>query len=82
MLVTAAVVQLSCWASLGPLSADDDLKQSIRLLIGALKALGAVWPSGRRVLGQVEGVAREIFRERMRVVEGLFFFLGGGGCLW
>ena len=35
--------------------------------------MGNVWPSSRLLLGQVEGVAREIFRTRAAAAEDFFW---------
>ena len=37
--------------------------------IGALKAIGEVWPSAKMVLGQVTCVAREIYLSRKSAVD-------------
>jgi hypothetical protein len=73
MITAGAIVQLSSWASLGPLNQDEDVKQSIGIIIGVLKALGEVWPSSKQILEQVDGVAREIFGRRAALAEDLFW---------
>jgi hypothetical protein len=62
VITLACVVHLSACSWL--LSGDEGFlaKERIRLGVGALKALGGVWGIAQEVLGQVKGVAREVFR--------------------
>jgi len=61
----SSIVHLSRWAQwlLGPQD-DDDLRQLIRLNIGALDRLGLMWSSAAVAAGQVRGVAQEIYRTK------------------
>ncbi|KAH8781220.1 hypothetical protein F5883DRAFT_169247 [Diaporthe sp. PMI_573] len=63
VITMSAIVQLSKWA-LYFLNDEDDLRQQIRLSIGALSKLSAVWKAADRAAGQVRGVAREIYRAK------------------
>ncbi|PKS10017.1 hypothetical protein jhhlp_004642 [Lomentospora prolificans] len=61
----SSIVHLSRWAQWlhGPQD-DDDLRQMIRLNIGALNRLGQVWGAADMAAGQVRGVAQEIYQEK------------------
>lgn len=67
-MTLAAIVGLSRWAGLGGAGADDEIKQQIRLCTGALKGMGVVWPSAGKAMGQVRGVAGEVFEARRLAV--------------
>lgn len=43
---------------------DDDIKGLIKLDIGALKSLGELWPIANSCVGQVRGVANELFKSK------------------
>jgi hypothetical protein len=60
----AAVVYLSYWSFIATESADTVIKENIRLNIGVLKALSEIYPIATTVLGQVKGVAQELFSSR------------------
>jgi hypothetical protein len=60
----AAVVYLSYWSFIATESGDDVIKEHIRLNIGVLKSLASVMPIAKTVLGQVKGVAKELFASR------------------
>ena len=63
VLTLSSIVHLSKWA-LYVLQDDDDLRQQIRLNIGALNRLSSVWKAAGRASGQVKGVAQEIYRAK------------------
>ena len=60
----AAVVYLSYWSFIATESGDDVIKEHIRLNIGVLKSLAPVMPIAKTVLGQVKGVAKDLFASR------------------
>jgi hypothetical protein len=60
----SSVVFLSYWSFIATESGDAFIKDNIRLNIGVLKTLGEVWPIANTVLGQVKGVAQELFKSR------------------
>jgi len=60
----AAVVYLSYWSFIATEGGDTVIKDHIRLNIGVLKALGEIYPIATTVLGQVKGVAQELFAAR------------------
>jgi hypothetical protein len=62
----ASIVFLSYWSFVATEDGDDFIKENIRLNIGVLKTLTdeAGWPIARTVLGQVKGVALELFQSR------------------
>lgn len=75
VLTMAAIVHLSRWAQYyyhhqnsggGGIGTgdDDELRGQIRLCIGALSSLSAVWKAAARAGDQVKGVAREIYRAK------------------
>jgi len=63
-VVMASVVFLSYWSFI--LSPDGDalIKDHLKLNIGVLKRQGELWPIAKTVMGQVKGVAKEIFQSR------------------
>jgi hypothetical protein len=63
VLTLSSIVHLSKWA-LWYVQNDDDLRQQIRLNIGALNKLSAVWSAAANASGQVKGVAQEIYRTK------------------
>jgi hypothetical protein len=60
----ASIVFLSYWSFIATESGDAFIKENIRLNIGVLKTLGELWPIADTVLGQVKGVAKELFQSR------------------
>jgi hypothetical protein len=60
----AAVVYLSYWSFIATESGDSVIKEHIRLNIGVLKTWAKVMPIAKTVLGQVKGVAQELFASR------------------
>ena len=63
VLTMSSVVHLSKWA-LYLVQDEDDLRQQIRLNIGALNKLSEVWKSAGNASGQVRGVAQDIYRAK------------------
>lgn len=63
VITMAAIVHLSKWA-LYFIQDEEDLRQQIRLSIGALSKLSAVWKAAANAGGQVRGVAQEIYRAK------------------
>lgn len=63
VITMAAIVHLSKWA-LYFIQDEEDLRQQIRLSIGALAKLSAVWKAAANAGGQVKGVAQEIYRAK------------------
>lgn len=66
VITLSSVVHLSKWAQLFFLhdDAEDDLRQQIRLNIGALGRLSSVWKAAGTAAGQVTGTARDIYRAK------------------
>jgi hypothetical protein len=62
----ASIVFLSYWSFVATENDDSYIKENIRLNIGVLKTLTEEvgWPIARTVLGQVKGVAQELFKSR------------------
>ncbi|TLD22822.1 hypothetical protein PspLS_07157 [Pyricularia sp. CBS 133598] len=63
VLTLSSIVHLNKWA-LYFLQDEDDLRQQIRLNIGALQRISAVWQNAAKAGGQVRGVAQEIYRAK------------------
>jgi len=62
VVTLSSIVHLSKWALFFIPHDDDDLRQQIRLNIGALNTLSEVWKSASMASGQVKGVAQDIYR--------------------
>lgn len=69
VITLAAIVHLSCWSILMPLTQDDDLKQQLSLCTGALRSLWEIWPAAGKAYGQVQGVAQEIYAAKKQAAE-------------
>ncbi|KAI1267207.1 hypothetical protein F5Y18DRAFT_425051 [Xylariaceae sp. FL1019] len=63
VLTLSSIVHLSKWA-LYCIQDEDDLRQQVRLNIGALNKLSSVWKAAENAGAQVKGVAQEIYRSR------------------
>lgn len=63
VVTLSSIVHLSKWA-LYFIDDEEDLRQQIRLNIGALGKLSKVWKSAGTAWGQVKGVAQDIYREK------------------
>ena len=48
------------------------MKEQIRLNVGGLKTLANYWPVAKVVLGQVRGVAQEMFKAKRRTAPASF----------
>jgi hypothetical protein len=64
VVTLSSIVHLSKWALFFVPQDDEDLRQQIRLNIGALNKLSEVWKSANTASGQVKGVAQEIYRAK------------------
>lgn len=72
-IALASIVHLACWSASTLVSEDDDLKGYVRLSIGGLKAMAEIWPSAKRVLEQVSGVAQEVLSTRTSTLNSLLW---------
>lgn len=63
VITLSSIVHLSKWA-LYYIQDEEDLRQQIRLNIGALNKLSEVWKAANTASGQVKGVAQEIYRAK------------------
>jgi hypothetical protein len=63
VITLSSIVHLSRWA-LSFLPDEEDLRQQIRLNIGALSKLSEVWKAANTAAEQVKGVAQEIYRAK------------------
>ncbi|KAM0269825.1 hypothetical protein ACHAQH_009650 [Verticillium albo-atrum] len=64
VITLSSIVHLSRWALVYIPHDDDELRQQLRLNIGALSELSAVWRAAGTASGQVKGVAQEIYRAK------------------
>ncbi|KAF2666834.1 hypothetical protein BT63DRAFT_457791 [Microthyrium microscopicum] len=71
-ITMAAVCYLSYWSFIATEEGDNLIKEHIRLNIGSLKTLAGVMPIAKTVLGQVKGVAQELFQSR-KALKNLYF---------
>ncbi|KAI0480153.1 hypothetical protein GGR56DRAFT_255912 [Xylariaceae sp. FL0804] len=76
VLTLSSIVHLSKWALYFPLQDEDDLRQQIRLNIGALNRLSGVWKAAANASGQVKGVAQEIYRSKKLQQSNPSFWVG------
>lgn len=63
VLTLSSIVHLNKWA-LYFIQDEDDLRQQIRLNIGALQRISTVWRNAQTAGGQVKSVAQEIYRAK------------------
>jgi hypothetical protein len=63
VLTLSSIVHLSKWA-LYFIQDEEDLRQQIRLNIGALNKISEVWKAATMASGQVKGVAQDIYRAK------------------
>ncbi|EFQ24909.1 uncharacterized protein GLRG_00053 [Colletotrichum graminicola M1.001] len=64
VVTLSSIVHLSKWALFFVPHDDDELRQQIRLNIGALNKLSTVWKAAGRASGQVRAVAQDIYRSK------------------
>lgn len=77
VLTLSSIVHLSKWA-LWFIQDEDDLRQQIRLNIGALNKLSATWGAAARASGQVRGVAQDIYRAKRAQQDNPHYWVGCG----
>lgn len=76
VITLSSIVHLSKWAVFFIRHDDDDLRQQIRLNIGALNHLAGIWGAAGRALGQVRGVAQEIYTVKKQQQSNPQYWLG------
>ncbi|QUC22345.1 uncharacterized protein UV8b_06586 [Ustilaginoidea virens] len=76
VITLSSIVHLSRWALFFIPHDDDDLRQQVRLNIGALNCLSEVWGAADRARGQVKAVAQEIYKAKKQQRENSQFWLG------
>ncbi|KFG82049.1 glucoamylase [Metarhizium anisopliae] len=76
VITLSSIVHLSRWALFFIPHDDDDLRQQIRLNIGALNRLSEVWGAADRARGQVKAVAQEIYKVKKQQRSNSQFWLG------
>lgn len=72
----SSIVHLSKWALFFIPHDDDDLRQQIRLNIGALRKMSQVWNSSDQAAAQVTSVAQEIYRVKKQQQMTSQYWLG------
>lgn len=75
VITMASIVHLSKWA-LYFIQDEDDLREQIRLSIGALSKLSVIWKAAATASGQVKGVAQEIYRAKKAAQLTPAFWIG------
>lgn len=75
VITMSSIVHLSKWA-LYFIQDEDDLREQIRLSIGALSKLSLIWKSAATACGQVKGVAQEIYRAKKAAQLTPTFWIG------
>ncbi|KAF3770195.1 hypothetical protein M406DRAFT_335911 [Cryphonectria parasitica EP155] len=75
VITMASIVHLSKWA-LYFIPDEDDLREQIRLSIGALSKLSVIWKAAATACGQVKGVAQEIYRAKKAAQLTPAFWIG------
>ncbi|KAL7947408.1 N-terminal binuclear Zn cluster-containing/DNA binding domain-containing protein [Trichoderma barbatum] len=76
VITLSSIVHLNKWALFFIQHDDDDLRQQIRLNIGALNELSSVWGAAERARGQVKGVAQEIYHIKKEQQKNPQYWLG------
>ncbi|KAI2602792.1 hypothetical protein GGR54DRAFT_468517 [Hypoxylon sp. NC1633] len=76
VLTLSSIVHLSKWALEVFIHDEDDLRQQIRLNIGAFNKLKIVWKAASRASDQVKGVAQEIYRAKRAQQSNPSFWVG------
>ncbi|KAI1373352.1 hypothetical protein F4677DRAFT_220387 [Hypoxylon crocopeplum] len=76
VLTLSSIVHLSKWALEFFIHDEDDLRQQIRLNIGALNKLSNVWKAASTASAQVRGVAQEIYRAKKAQQSNPSFWVG------
>ncbi|KAG5922101.1 hypothetical protein E4U42_005600 [Claviceps africana] len=76
VITLSSIVHLSRWALFFIPHDDDDIRQQIRLNIGALNRLSEVWGAANRARGQVKAVAQEIYKVKKQQRSNSEFWLG------
>lgn len=75
VLTMSSIVHLSRWAMYF-MQDDDDLRQLIRLNIGALNQLSSVWNAAANASRQVKGVAQELYQSKKVQQSNTTFWVG------
>ncbi len=75
VVTLSSIVHLSKWA-LHFLPDEEDLREQIRLNIGALNKLSRVWKAAGTASGQVKGVAQDIYRAKKAEQMNPAFWVG------
>lgn len=76
VITLSSIVHLSKWALSFVPHDDDDLRQQIRLNIGALNRMSDVWAAADKARGQVKGVAQEIYKAKRELQMNPQYWLG------
>ena len=72
VITMSSIVHLAYWSFFIADGEDALVKEQIRLNVGGLKTLANYWPVAKVVLGQVRGVAQEMFKAKRRTAPASF----------
>ncbi|KAK0127352.1 hypothetical protein ONS96_006901 [Cadophora gregata f. sp. sojae] len=72
-LTHSSISHLSLWSQLPLMAEDDTLKEEIRMNVGALRAMRAVWPSAQTAFSQVTVATQKVFEMRKDAVGEVFW---------
>lgn len=76
VITLSSIVHLSKWAVFFVPHDDDDLRQQIRLNIGALNQLSTVWAAADRARNEVRAVARDIYQLKKQQQNNPQYWIG------
>lgn len=76
VVTLSSIVHLSKWALFFVPHDDDDLRQQIRLNLGALNKLSEVWKAANTASGQVRSVAQDIYQAKKSQQNNPVYWVG------
>lgn len=76
VVTLSSIVHLSRWALFWVAHDEFDLRQQIRLNVGALNHLSSVWSAASNACGQVRTVAQDIYRVKKQQQNNSQYWLG------
>lgn len=76
VVTLSSIVHLSRWSLFWMAHDDTDLREQIRLNVGALNHLSSVWRAASTACGQVRSVAQEIYRVKKQQQSNSEYWLG------
>lgn len=76
VVTLSSIVHLSRWAHFWMVADDQDLREQIRLNVGALQYLSSVWSAASRAGDQVRSVAQEIYHAKKQHQNNSQYWIG------